>query len=156
MRLQELLILSNTLNKIRHGAAPRCAQIWCRQREDLQRRDRAFISTCRCVMLIVFVERTKVHNPKSQNGEWDCRTAVEWVDYLGLNSNLRTEPAFTLHNSNINKQLHRKLSCSLVNIFGAIVAAICWWNVWSTIIIHVSNYKTMCQVSSIQYQLSTN
>ena len=152
MRLQELLILSNTLNKIRHGAAPRCAQIWCRQREDLQRRDRAFISTCRCVMLIVFVERTKVNNPKSQNGEWDCRTAVEWVDYLGLNSNLRTEPAFTLHNSNINKQLHRTLSCSLVNIFGAIVAAICWWNVWSTI----SNYKTMYQVSSIQCPLSTN
>ena len=148
--------MSNTLNKIRHGAAPRCAQIWCWQREDLQRRDRAFISTCRCVMLIVFVERTKVHNPKSQNGEWDCRTAVDWVDYLGLNSNLRTEPAFTLHNSNINKLLHRTLSCSLVNIFGAIVAAICWWNVGSTIIIHVSNYKTMCQVSSIQYQLFTN
>ena len=36
-----------------------------------------------------------------------------------------TEPAFTLHNSNINKQLHRTLSCSLVNVFGAIVAAIC-------------------------------
>ena len=52
MPLQELLILSNTLNKIRHGAAPRCAQ-------------------------------------------FDAGKERIYTDV--------TEPAFTLHNSNINK-----------------------------------------------------
>ena len=74
------------------------------------------LSLYRCVLLIVFVECTKIHNLKLQNGEWDSRTAVLAA------SNTESWPA----QHRLRKALYRALRCSLMHVFGgAFVATSC-------------------------------